>query len=81
MIVPTASDGGVTQDLATVAEDEKIRLTTTVYAKNRYQDHICYDESKNHSLDEQRQSGVAVPSEGRLQSANPMSTLLSLANR
>ena len=31
-----------------------IRLLTTVYAKNRYQDHIWYDESENHPLDEQR---------------------------
>ena len=34
----------------TVAKDEKIRLPTTVYAKNRYQNHIWYDESENHLL-------------------------------
>ena len=61
MIVPTASDKGVGQDLATVAKDEKIRLSTTVYAENRYQDHICYDESENYPLDEQRQRGGEVP--------------------
>ena len=32
-------------NVATVAKDEKILLPTTVYAKNRYQDHIWYDES------------------------------------
>ena len=42
-----ASNKGVGQDLATVAKDEKIWLLTTVYAKNRYQDYICYDESEN----------------------------------
>ena len=62
MIVPTASDKGVGKDLATVAKDEKIRLPTTVYAKNQYQYHIWYDESENHPLEEQRQRGVAVPS-------------------
>ena len=62
MIVPTASDKGVGQDLATVTKDAKIRLSTTVYARNRYQDHIWYDESENHPLDEQRQSGGEVPS-------------------
>ena len=59
MIVPAASDKGVGQDLATVAKDEKILLPTTVYAKNRYQDHIW---SGNHPLDEQRHRGGAVPS-------------------
>ena len=56
MIVPTASHkGGGWQDLATVAKDEKIRLPVTVYAKNRYQDHISHDKFENHLLDEQRQ--------------------------
>ena len=62
MIVPMARDKGVGQDLATVAQDAKIRLPTTVYAKNRYQDHIWYGESENHPLDEQRQKGGAEPS-------------------
>ena len=62
IIVPTTSDKGVGKDLATVAKDEKIRLSTTVYAKNRYQDHIWYGESENHPLDEQRQSGGELPS-------------------
>ena len=50
------------QDLATVAKDEKIRLPTTVYAKNRYQDHIWYDESENHPPNLQRQRVGSVPS-------------------
>ena len=33
MIVPAASDEGAGQDLTTVTKDEKIRLSTTVYAK------------------------------------------------
>ena len=37
MIVPTANDKEVRQNIATVAKDEKIRLPETVYAKNRYQ--------------------------------------------
>ena len=43
-IVPTASDKGVGQDLATIAKDEKIRLPTTVYAKNSTcaNDHYYY---------------------------------------
>ena len=53
MEVPTASGKGVGQDLATVAKDEKILLLMA--AKNRYQDHIWYDESENHPLDEQQQ--------------------------
>ena len=32
-----------------------MRLPTTVYAKIRYQEHIWYDESENHPLDEERQ--------------------------
>ena len=50
---------GVGQDLATIAKDEKLWLSTTVYAKNRYQDHIW---PENHPLNEQRQRGGAVPS-------------------
>ena len=50
------------QDLATVEKDERIRLLTTVYAKNRYQDYIWDEEPENHPLDEQRQSGGALPS-------------------
>ena len=48
------SDKAVGQDLATVAKDEKTRYPATVYAKNWYQDHIWYDVSENHPLDEQR---------------------------
>ena len=62
MIVLPASDEGVGQHLTIVAKDEKIRLPTTDYAKNRHQDHIWYDESENHPLDEQRQRGGEVPS-------------------
>ena len=61
MIVPMSSNKGVGKDLATVAKDEKIQLLMTVYAKNRYRDHIWCDESENHPLDEQRQRGGAVP--------------------
>ena len=38
------------------------RLSTTVCAKNRYQNHIWYDESENHPPDEQQQRGGEVPS-------------------
>ena len=51
MIVPTVRDKGVGQNVATVAKDEKLRLPTTVYDKNRYQDLIWYDASENHPLD------------------------------
>ena len=61
-IFSTTDNKGMGQDLTTVAKDEKIRLSTTVYATNRYQDHIWYDESENHTLDEQRQRGGEVPS-------------------
>ena len=52
MIVAMASDKRVKHALATVAKDEKIRLPSIVYAKNRYKDNIWYDESENHPLDE-----------------------------
>ena len=60
VIVPMTSDKGVWQNLATVAKDKKIRLPTRVYARNRNQDHIWYDEPENHPLDEHRPSGGTV---------------------
>ena len=59
---PGGQRRGGGEGLATIAKDEKIRLPTTVYTENRYQDHIWYDESKNHPLDEQWQRGGEVPS-------------------
>ena len=83
MIIPTASDKGVRQDLATVAKNEKIRLPTTVYTKNRYQDYICYDESEiTLSTNSDKWVGqYLATTSSNAESANPMPTLLSLANR
>ena len=59
-MVATINDKGLGPHLATVAKDEKIRLPTTVYANN--QNHIWYDESEDHPLDEQQQRGGVLPS-------------------
>ena len=70
MIVPTAVDKGVGPHLATAIKDETIRLPTTVFDKNRYQDQIRYGDSENHSPDEAILKVVVITSSNILKCLN-----------
>ena len=61
MMVPTINDKGLGPRQEPVAKDKEVRLPTTVYAKNRYQDHILSDKPENHPLDEQRHKLDFIP--------------------